>query len=97
MKIGLSFAAWYFVASMATFIAYAIDKSAARRHDARIAESTLHWLSLAGGWPGAIAAQAILRHKSRKQPFRMVFGITVLLNCCLLVAMLWFLALFRLV
>jgi len=37
-------------------------------------------LALLGGWPGAWFAQRRLRHKSRKQPFRAVFWITVLLN-----------------
>jgi heme/copper-type cytochrome/quinol oxidase subunit 3 len=38
-------------------------------------------LSLVGGWPGALVAQQKLRHKSQKQSFRIVFWITVLLNC----------------
>jgi uncharacterized membrane protein YsdA (DUF1294 family) len=41
-------------------------------------------LALAGGWPGALVAQTLLRHKSRKQPFRSVFRATVLLNCAAL-------------
>ena len=43
-------------------------------------ENTLHLLSLAGGWPGALVAQHKLRHKSRKQSFRLVFRATVVLN-----------------
>lgn len=70
----------YVVASLVTFIAYAVDKSAAKKGDWRTPESTLHLLSLAGGWPGALVAQQKLRHKSKKQPFRVVFWITVLLN-----------------
>ena len=60
---------------------YAVDKSAARKGAWRTQESTLHLLSLAGGWPGALVAQQKLRHKSRKQSFRFVFWVTVLLNC----------------
>jgi uncharacterized membrane protein YsdA (DUF1294 family) len=60
---------------------YAVDKSAAKRGDWRTQESTLHFLSIAGGWPGAIVAQQKLRHKSKKQSFRVVFWVTVLLNC----------------
>ncbi len=71
----------YLVASLLTFVAYAIDKSAARKGAWRTQESTLHFLSLLGGWPGALVAQQVLRHKSRKQAFRSVFWITVLLNC----------------
>jgi uncharacterized membrane protein YsdA (DUF1294 family) len=73
--------ALYVVASLATFITYAVDKSAAKNGAWRTRESTLHVLSLAGGWPGAIVAQQKLRHKSRKQSFRSVFWLTVSLNC----------------
>lgn len=72
---------FYLIASAATFGAYALDKSAAQRGAWRTNESTLHVLALAGGWPGALIAQSRLRHKSRKQPFRAVFWVTVVLNC----------------
>ncbi len=71
----------YLVASSIAFAVYAFDKSAARNGDWRIQESTLHFFALIGGWPGALAAQRLLRHKSRKQSFQIVFWITVILNC----------------
>ena len=71
----------YMVVSLLTFIMYAVDKSAAKKGVWRTQESTLHLLSLAGGWPGALVAQQKLRHKSKKQSFRLVFWVTVLLNC----------------
>jgi uncharacterized membrane protein YsdA (DUF1294 family)/cold shock CspA family protein len=74
----------YLAASLVTFVAYAIDKSAAQKGRWRTSEATLHVLALAGGWPGALVAQTVLRHKSRKQPFRSVFWATVLLNCAAL-------------
>lgn len=74
-------AASYVALSLVTFIAYAIDKSAAKKGAARTPESTLHLLAMAGGWPGALVAQQKLRHKSRKQSFRSVFWMTVVLNC----------------
>ena len=67
--------------SIATFIAYAIDKAAAKHGSWRIRESTLHLLAFLGGWPGAWAAQALLRHKSLKQAFRTMFYGTVIANC----------------
>ena len=70
----------YLVVSALTFVAYALDKSAARRGSWRTAESTLHMLALIGGWPGALVAQQVLRHKSSKAEFRAVFWITVVLN-----------------
>lgn len=76
----------YLVASLLTFIMYAADKSAAEKGNWRTPENTLHLLSLAGGWPGALIAQQKLRHKSKKQSFRSVFWATVLLN---FVAFVW--------
>lgn len=66
--------------SVVTFVTYAMDKSAAVQGQWRTPESTLHTLSLAGGWPGALLAQQYLRHKSTKAPFRAVFWLTVLGN-----------------
>lgn len=73
--------ALYLLVSLVTFFIYAVDKSAARKGAWRAQESTLHLLSLAGGWPGALVAQQKLRHKSKKRSFRAVFWITVFLNC----------------
>ncbi len=70
----------YIVASILTFIMYFLDKSAARKGRWRTRESTLHMLSLVGGWPGALIAQQKLHHKTQKQSFRYVFWLTVLLN-----------------
>lgn len=71
----------YLAASAIAFIAYAIDKSAARNNRWRLREQTLHLFALAGGWPGALFAQGLLRHKSRKQSFQIAFWATVILNC----------------
>ena len=76
--------AWYALASGVAFLLYAADKSAAVRRRQRIAESTLHWCAVAGGWPGAALAQGLLRHKTRKQAFRAVFMMTAAANCALL-------------
>lgn len=80
-------AALYVVASTATFFVYAVDKSAAARASRRTPENTLHLLSLAGGWPGALLAQQFLRHKSSKREFRQVFWATVASNLIVLVAL----------
>lgn len=71
----------YLIASIVAFGAYAFDKSAAKRNRWRIRESSLHLLALIGGWPGALAAQYLLRHKTAKPSFLIGFWITVVLNC----------------
>jgi uncharacterized membrane protein YsdA (DUF1294 family) len=74
----------YLVASLVAVVAYAIDKSAAQRGQWRTSESTLHLLALLGGWPGALIAQQVFHHKSRKMSFQFLFWTTVAVNCAVL-------------
>ncbi len=67
--------------NMVTYGIYAADKRAAKEGRWRAAESTLHLLSLSGGWPAAWLAQKILRHKSNKAEFPAVYWLSVALNC----------------
>lgn len=80
-KLPIAVLGLYVVASALTFVVYALDKSAAKKDRWRTQESTLHLFSLVGGWPGALAGQKLLRHKSRKRPFQVVFWATVVFNC----------------
>ncbi|WP_439126487.1 DUF1294 domain-containing protein [Photobacterium sanguinicancri] len=77
----VEFLASYIVLSLFTFAVYAKDKRAAVKGEWRTRESTLHLLALFGGWPGALIAQSKLRHKTKKQSFKLVLWITVALNC----------------
>lgn len=77
----------YLVASAVCFLAYAIDKSAATAGRRRTPERTLLLLGLVGGWPGALLAQQLLRHKTRKTTFRAAFWATVALNVLAFVAL----------
>ena len=70
----------YIGLSLLAFLVYANDKSAAIHGDWRTPEKTLHLLSVAGGWPGALLAQQLLRHKCSKPKFVGVFWITVVVN-----------------
>ena len=70
----------YLVLSIFTYLMFARDKQAAKNKSWRISENTLYILSLLGGWPGALLAQFQLRHKSRKQPFKSILWVTILLN-----------------
>ena len=82
-KLGPSLLFIYLGASLLTFLLYWRDKVKANRDEWRIAEKTLHLCSLVGGWPGALLAQRLLHHKSRKRSFRIVFIATILLNIAL--------------
>jgi len=70
----------YLVASVVCFAVYAWDKSAAAADRWRVSEDILLGPGLLGGWPGAIVAQRLLRHKSSKASFRAMFWFTVVLN-----------------
>lgn len=75
----------YMAMSLATFIVYALDKRAAKLGQWRVKENTLHGLALLCGWPGALLAQHLLRHKSAKPSFRRFFWLSTALNILLFV------------
>lgn len=73
--------ATYGMFSGVAFVLYGADKSAAAQGKWRTSESTLHTIALVGGWPGALIARRVFRHKTTKQPFRTIFWGTVIANC----------------
>ena len=75
--------------SLATFVAYALDKKAAATSGWRIAEGSLLALGLACGWPGAIVGQQLFRHKTVKTSFQVVFWVTVVVNVVAFVVFAW--------
>ncbi len=79
--IEISWLALYYGASIITYGSYARDKTAAQNAGRRTPESTLHLMSLVGGWPGALMAQVLLRHKTRKPSFLIGYWFTVIINC----------------
>ena len=77
----------YLVLSLITYIIYWRDKSAAKRNRWRTKEDTLHLLALFGGWPGALLGQQLIRHKSKKISFQIIFWLVVVINMTVFV---WF-------
>lgn len=63
-----------------TFLAYANDKRAAHKHSPRIPEFTLHLLGFLGGSPAALVAQQLLRHKTLKRSFQLVYWAIVVIQ-----------------
>ncbi len=72
-----------------TWVAYVLDKRAARREAQRTPEATLHLMELLGGWPGALIAQRSLRHKNRKRSYQIAFWWIVALHCVALAVWSW--------
>ncbi|MDO9415879.1 DUF1294 domain-containing protein [Pararhizobium sp.] len=72
MQIHLIAFAILLTINITTFLAFRRDKQAARSGERRTPERQLLWLAVFGGSLGALAAQQILRHKTRKQPFRSI-------------------------
>jgi uncharacterized membrane protein YsdA (DUF1294 family) len=70
----------YGIVSVLAFLLYWSDKRKARADHWRTPENVLHALELAGGWPGALLAQQVFRHKTRKMSFQLVFWIIVLMH-----------------
>jgi uncharacterized membrane protein YsdA (DUF1294 family) len=67
------FAGWVSVLSVMAFAMHAFDKQAAIRGRRRIPEARLHLVEILGGWPGALLAMTLLRHKVRKGPYVFAF------------------------
>ena len=83
-RLEMSWLVLYYGASIITYGVYARDKTAAQNAGRRVPESTLHLMSLVGGWPGALIAQVLLRHKTRKTSFLIGYWLTVIVNCAAL-------------
>jgi uncharacterized membrane protein YsdA (DUF1294 family) len=59
--------------NVATILLYGYDKRQAIAGGGRVPEVVLHLVALIGGSPGALVAQVLFRHKTRKFTFRLVF------------------------
>ncbi|MDY7110008.1 MAG: DUF1294 domain-containing protein [Planctomycetota bacterium] len=70
----------YMIAGIAAFIAFGLDKRAARRGRWRVPEASLHFIELLGGFPGALIGQRIFRHKQRKRRYLVILWLIVVLH-----------------
>ncbi len=60
---------WIGFMSLVAIVLFAVDKRRAIRNEWRIPESRLHLVEWMGGWPGALVAMRMFRHKRRKTWF----------------------------
>jgi cold shock CspA family protein/uncharacterized membrane protein YsdA (DUF1294 family) len=66
--------------SLLAFLMYAEDKGKAKKGQWRTQEDALHFIELCGGWPGALLAQSVIRHKSQKLPYQTTFWTIVIIH-----------------
>ncbi|MCV9965572.1 DUF1294 domain-containing protein [Pararhizobium sp. BT-229] len=96
MTILLSLIVLFLISNIVTFCVFWWDKSAARGGKWRVSEDKLLSLALFGGSLGALAAQRLLRHKTRKEPFRTRLTAILVLHAAILsiglLALPWILA-----
>jgi len=64
-----------------TVLLYGYDKRQAIVGRGRVPEVILHAAALVGGSPGALIAQMLFRHKTKKFKFRLVFVGIIALQC----------------
>lgn len=82
----IALAVLYLLMSVLTYVQYWRDKRISQRNlrflkqQDRIPERALHGMELFFGWPGALVAQRVLRHKNAKRPYQLVYWIIVALH-----------------
>ncbi len=77
---------WVACWSALGFVVIRADKQRAKLGKVRVAERTLHTLSLVGGWPGVVWGMQRLRHKTRKPRFVMTTALVTALHLAGLIA-----------
>lgn len=68
------------ITSLWAFLLYWLDKRLAQNGGRRISEKNLLLIAFFGGWPGALAAQQMFRHKTQKLSFQMRFWTVVVFH-----------------
>lgn len=81
----LPFLLYLGLVNLFTFAVFGWDKYRSIKNAWRVPENTLLLLALIGGSPAMLVGQKLLRHKSRKQPFKTYLLLIVLVQviaCC---------------
>lgn len=80
----------YLLMSLITFFVYAVDKTKAHKNEWRTPEQTIHLFELLGGWPGALITQRVIRHKTKKTSFQVIFWLIVIIHIAVWLYVLFF-------
>ncbi|WP_271085138.1 DUF1294 domain-containing protein [Brevundimonas sp. NIBR11] len=78
------------LANLHAFVRFWQDKRAAKAGHRRTPEATLLTAALFGGF-GAWLGQHLLRHKTRKEPFRTELGLVILIHLAAVAGIVWWL------
>lgn len=78
------------IISILTFMLYSLDKHASIKRLQRVPEGSLHIAALLGGWPGALLARPLLRHKTSKKRFIVFFWMSIFVNFFCLYGITWY-------
>ncbi len=66
--------------NITTFVAYGVDKKAAKQGQWRVPEKDLHTLEFLGGWIGAWLAQKFFRHKTAKKSYQRMYKLMIVME-----------------
>lgn len=79
-----------FIISIMTFYLFWRDKHAARLGKFRVPEHTLYLASMLGGWPGALIARQLFRHKINNSHFIVFFWASIVIHFSIIYTMIFY-------
>ncbi|WP_295230278.1 DUF1294 domain-containing protein [uncultured Chryseobacterium sp.] len=86
----LPFMKYFFIFStLITFLTFGLDKRRVEKHQRRIPESVLLFLTFLGGTAGAILGMISYRHKTSKKSFLFKIALVILLQGLIIYALLY--------
>ena len=80
---------FFIISTVITFLAFGLDKRRAEKHQRRIPESLLLFLTFMGGTAGALLGMISYRHKTSKPSFLIKMGLVVLMQGLIIYALLY--------
>lgn len=75
---------FYLIVNLMSLILFWWDKRAARLGNWRVPESKLLLFALLGGFVGAFLGQSLFRHKTQKQPFKLLLWLAAIVHIAIM-------------